>query len=98
MRRIWLVSALFVANAAAAQTLAPTPAVPPRTNGAVTTIAPTGNNPPEAIAPADRAGNNTSDPAGPVASTPFSAGPQGGISTHIDPTTRGTIGTPNLGK
>ena len=91
------------AQHASAQSLPPTPAVPPRTNGSVTTTAPTPSVVPERIAPADRAGNNTSDPAGPVASTPFSAAPQGGTGGQISPALRqtepsGSLSTPNLGK
>ena len=98
-----IVAATLSSTAAAAQALAPTPAVPPPYNGSATTAAPTPSVAPERVAPADRAGNNTTDPAGPVASTPFSAGPQGGAGSQISPASRetepsGSPSTPNLGR
>ena len=103
MRYILLALTLFASQASFAQALPPTPAVPPPTNGSVTTTAPTPSVVPERIAPADRAGNNTTDPAGPVASTPFSAAPQGGTGGQISPALRGTEpsgspSTPSLGR
>lgn len=104
------VAFLALAPSARAQTTTPPPIppVPPPSNGAptrgaITTDAPTPNNIPEQVAPADRAGNNTTDPAGPVRSTPFSAGPQGGTGGQISPSLRETEptnspSTPALGR
>lgn len=94
---------VLAGHGAIAQTRAPAPAVPPATNGSVTTAAPVPSIVPERVAPADRAGNNTSDPAGPTASTPFSGAPQGGGGGQVSPALRGTesgsaFTTPSLGK
>ena len=103
MRNLLFALAILTPGSAFAQALRPVPAVPPPVNGAVTTTAPTSSIVPERIAPADRAGNNTVDPAGPVASTPFSAGPQGGAGGQVSPALRetepsGSPSTPNLGR
>ena len=94
---------LLASSFAVAQTLPANPPVAPTTNGApttggLTTVAPTPSIVPERVAPADRAGNDAANPAGPTASTPFSGAPQGGTGGQISPSLRGTepSGSPSV--